>query len=452
MAGVLVTAGLFTSCLEDHSDIVLSGNAVITSFSFNDIKTSVPSKTPSGKDTTETKVTYGSAYIFAIDHLAGKIYNVDSLPKGTDVTGVTVNLGYEGGYVYYYQGEETKPYIMEDSIDFSNPVRFVVNAADGSGSRSYFVHLNVHKSESDSLVWIPVKDNNFHAGQMTAEKMLQLRDYMGVFGEKDGVPTVMAGEKLDKFRFSPKEWPLLGITGQVDYSSIVACHGVAYLLTKEGKLYSSVDMVEWNQESPERTFTSMVGVADSMLYLNEGGTFVACKPHDWRMVGGVQHTHDWLTVQTVDENLFPVSPSVVSVPLRTNPSIVRTTLFGYPRNYTGKYVSTWSKLSNDSVWTYYNPIEENLLPCPQLERLTVINFNGNLYAFGGAAKDGSVEAFEAMFQSVDGGITWRKLRKKIGLPQELKGYTDPYACVVDENETIWLMCSNGLMFKGRIGG
>lgn len=451
IASLLATAGMLVSCLESE-EIELSSHAYIASFSINDIKTRVPAKTNDGRDTTIVKTTYGKYYTFAIDHVAGEIYNVDSLPKGTDVTHVTAEINIGGSYVYYYQDEEAKYFSSKDSIDFTNPVRFTVYAADGSGSRNYHIRLNVHQSDMETLAWIPVENNNFHGGRMTAEKMVQLRDHLMVFGEMGGVPTVMGGKLDGNFRFAKKEWPLKGVVGQVDYSSIVAHENAVYLLA-DGKLYSSIEGVNWTAESPEHTFDRMLGVADGKLYLSEGGMIVACDPYEWTTDNRVETlTHNWQTVQTVDETLLPVNPSMVTLPLRTNANILRTVLIGNPHADAGDDVSIWTKLSTDPVWTYYNPVAGNDKACPLLERLTVIGYDNKLYAFGGASKDGSIEAFEAIYLSADGGITWRKQKKDIVLPEELKGYSEPFACVVDTEENIWIVCSDGLMFRGRIGG
>ena len=180
---------------------------------------------------------------------------------------------------------------------------------------------------------------------------------------------------------------------------------------------------------------------------------VACDPYEWTTDNRVETlTHNWQTVQTVDETLLPVNPSMVTLPLRTNANILRTVLIGNPHADAGDDVSIWTKLSTDPVWTYYNPVAGNDKACPLLERLTVIGYDNKLYAFGGASKDGSIEAFEAIYLSADGGITWRKQKKDIVLPEELKGYSEHFACVVDTEENIWIVCSDGLMFRGRIGG
>ena len=449
-AFLMVMFGVFTSCLEGDQ-VTLTSNVYLSSFSINDIETEVPSKTAEGRDTIIVKKISGDSYLFAIDHLNGEVYNVDSLPKGTDVSQVTVNLGFVGAYAFYYpDGVTAKSYSSSDSIDFSSPVRFELHATDEESTKNYNIRLNVHKADMDSLVWVQVENHNFHGNRMTAEKMVQLRDYLMVFGEMDGLPTVMAGQLNGSFHFTKKEWHLQGITGTVDYSSVVAHENAVYLLA-DGKLYSSITGVEWMAESPERTFTSMVGVVDGKLCLNEGGTIVACDPYEWipgtpvvNMIG------DWSVVQTVDENSFPASPWVLEELLPTNSSIKRTTLVGAPRNYTGTYAAVWTKLSNEQKWTDYGTIQGNTQACPLLERLTVIPFDGKYYAFGGADKSGKLKPFEAFFISTDGGITWWKQTKKIGFPEELKGYDEAFACVVDTDKRIWLLCSDGRMFCGHM--
>lgn len=452
MAGILATAGLLTSCLESD-EVVLSSNAYIASFSIDDIKTEIPSKTASGKDTTIVKTVYGSKYTFAIDHVAGEVYNVDSLPAGTDVTRVLVNMTFDGGYVSYYQDNETKIYTSEDSIDFTLPVRFTVYSADGSGSRNYNIRLNVHQADADSLVWTRVEDNKFHGGRMTAEKIVQVLDYLMVFGEMDGVPTMMGGKIEFPFNYAKKEWPLMGLhsQAQVDYSSIVSHKNALYLLA-DGKLYSSISGVEWIAEAKERTFTAILGEADGKLYLSQADTIVACNTYDWTLVDEVDTLiRDWEVVQAVDESLLPVNPSMVTLPLRTNSQIMRTTLIGAPRVANGGgAVSVWTKLSTDDKWTYYNPVAGNPYACPVLDRLMVIGHNNRLYAFGGASRSGDIAPFEALYASSDGGITWWKQSTKMGFPEELKGYDEPFACVKDTEGRIWLQCSDGRLFCGSL--
>ena len=450
LVGLVMIFGMCVSCL-DSEEVATTPNVYLSSISINDIETEVLSKTTSGKDTTIIETYCGDSCLFAIDHLAGIAYNVDSLPMGTDVRRVSLNMEVVGGYAYYYKGDTLKSFSSADSIDFTSPVRFALYATDGVASRTYIISLNVHQTNVDSLIWTRVENNNFYGGIMTAEKMIQFNDHLMVFGDMAGQPTVMAGQLASQFSFSSKEWPLSGVVGEVDYSSIVTHDGVVYLLA-EGKLYSSITTIEWTAESPERTFSSMVGVVDGKLYLNEGGMIVACEPYVINSESNhVQFTHNWEEVQLVDETIFPVNPWVLETQLKTNPNIIRTTLVGVPSCDADQSVTVWSKLSVESVWTYYNHIQGNPQVCPLLERLTVIAYDGKLYAFGGTDKDNTIQAFEAMYCSNDGGITWWKQLKKVGFPEELKGYDDAFACVVDSDKCIWILCSDGRMFRGRIG-
>ena len=155
IAGILCVSGMLVSCLENE-EIELSSHAYIASFSINDIKTEVLSETAEGKDTTIVYTVKGENYTFAIDHVGGEIYNVDSLPKGTDVTRVTVKLGLDAGYACYYQGEESKIFNAEDSIDFTNPVRFSVFTVDGEvvGNESGLVVCNPDGTPVNMSDWL----------------------------------------------------------------------------------------------------------------------------------------------------------------------------------------------------------------------------------------------------------------------------------------------------------
>ena len=167
---------LLTSCLDDNDDVVLSDKAVITSFSINDF----------GK-------VNGVLYPFSIDHIENRIYNRDSLPVGTDVSKVSVNVSFDGGAVFYTVGGEERAYSTADSIDFTSPVIFSVYAADGSWRRNYAVSINVHTIDMDSLIWDKVENGDFKELGMSVEKSVLINDKLLVFGEKEGLPVVLNG-------------------------------------------------------------------------------------------------------------------------------------------------------------------------------------------------------------------------------------------------------------------
>ena len=90
---LFVLACGISSCLD--SDVVeyeFSSDASITAFSIADsIITSYPAGVK-GKDTTLTFSVVGAKYPFVINQKEGLIYNPDSLPVGTDISKVVVNI------------------------------------------------------------------------------------------------------------------------------------------------------------------------------------------------------------------------------------------------------------------------------------------------------------------------------------------------------------------------
>ena len=171
---------LLTSCLDDNDDLVLSNKVVITAFSINDF----------GKIN-------GALYPFSIDHVGNRIYNRDSLPVGTDVSKVSVNVSFDGGAIFYTVGGEERAYSTTDSIDFTSPVIFSVYAADGSWRRNYAVSVNVHTTDMDSLVWNKVENEDFKGLGMKVEKTVYN-------GKKSKIPTTTYSDALNRgTRFVP---------------------------------------------------------------------------------------------------------------------------------------------------------------------------------------------------------------------------------------------------------
>lgn len=434
----VVAALLLTSCLDDETEYELTAYASITSFSINDIETVVTATTSEGTDTTYTTTVTGSDYLFTIDHLAGEVYNRDSLPVGTDVTKVTVNLGFEGYYAVRGEGDEAVAYSSTDSIDFSSPVRFTIYATDGTSARPYYIRLNVHQTEADSLMWQRVENTTFPGEKMQQQKALTKGGRLYVFAQSEEGLLVASTLLTDGVQWTDAV-VAEGLQGEADCRSAVVLDGRFYLLAS-GKLYVSEEGTDWVLATDEMDFSDMVAATDNMLYLRSGNKVIAGTPAE-----------GWDTIQTVNTATFPHAPSVVKSVLSSNESITRTVLVGTTESETDSYAKVWVKLSNENVWTYYN---DQTYGCPALQHLTVIGYDGRLYAFGGRGLNGNdgLQAFESIYTSTDGGVTWQRQRKVIGLPAELLGFDGYYSCVVDEESNcIWIMCSgSGAVYKGRI--
>ena len=113
-------------------------------------------------DSTYTITLNGGYYPLTIDQVNNRIYNVDSLPVGTDVAHVTFATLTSSGVTTIKSlttGQDTL-FATTDSTDFTVPRMLTVNAYDGLAKKHYEVKINVHKEEADSFVWKNVVDAN----------------------------------------------------------------------------------------------------------------------------------------------------------------------------------------------------------------------------------------------------------------------------------------------------
>ena len=97
---VLLLAALFVfaSCLNsDDNDVVYYDDTAITSFSLGTMNRYVHTKSSTGADSVYKTTYSGSNYAFYIDQLTCEIYNVDSLPKGTDAAHVITTISTKNG-------------------------------------------------------------------------------------------------------------------------------------------------------------------------------------------------------------------------------------------------------------------------------------------------------------------------------------------------------------------
>ena len=162
---IVVASLLFASCLKSKDEETTTySDTAIASFSLGTLNQYITVKAKDGVTDSTYKTTYaGSAYRFYIDQQACRIYNVDSLPKGTDVAHVVCNVSSKNGGTVVIKSlisDTLRIYSSSDSIDFSSQREFRVYANNGSGYRAYTVTLNVHKEDAETFSWTRVTSGN----------------------------------------------------------------------------------------------------------------------------------------------------------------------------------------------------------------------------------------------------------------------------------------------------
>ena len=143
-------------------------------------------------------------------------------------------------------------------------------------------------------------------------------------------------------------------------------------------------------------------------------------------------------------------------PLKTNSSILRHVAVSYndDASEADTLANVWTRLSTESRWAETVPSDDNPFGCPRLKNLSVVRYGEDLYAFGGKGlgnRQVAVEAFGAMYVSIDHGITWRSTyTNKLSLPEALLGYDGNFRAVVDDDSFLWILLEDGTAWKGRM--
>ncbi len=184
-----------SSCLKNNDDEeqVYYHDTALTSFKLGTLKRILHTTSSSGEDSTYSSTVLGAAYAFTIDQQKGLVYNVDSLPVGTDVSKVifTASTKNSGSLVLNLrtkdgQRDSLKVYSTTDSIDFTNPVEFRVYNQSGTTYRKYMVEVRAHKQNGNIFRWKQVT--------LTADEKAAL---LAQRTQPTDVSSVIGGDALD---------------------------------------------------------------------------------------------------------------------------------------------------------------------------------------------------------------------------------------------------------------
>lgn len=447
IACLLAAAFMITSCLDsDEVEVEYSSESSITSFSIEDIETQYTEKVD-GKDTTLTVTVNGSKYPFAIDQHTRHIYNVDSLPVGTDVSKVVVNIKSDGIGIFIVREDKDTLWTDTDSLNFEKPVRFKVMAMSGLYGPTYQAEINVHKQVPDSMQWSYLGDSFDHS--IRAQKAVTANEHIYVFARQaDGTALtsthIRDGKAWTPLQLLPEE------VRHADYASAMAWGDKLYILAGND-LYCSADGESWSKAGANTQFSQLIAQAHSehhkRLYA------IDTQNHFVESEDGVA----WETCGEVPEN-FPQSGfSHAAYPLETNPSIGRMVLMGETAIATDTTSTVWTKLTTEKSWADYPTAEGSRLYCPKLAHIAMIHYNGQLYAFGGPGKsfDTDIAAFSRFYTSTDHGVTWKAISRQVCFPAEFTGLYEQaegdFSYVVDKDNFLWVIWSrSGEVWKGRI--
>ncbi|MCH5245110.1 MAG: hypothetical protein J1E84_01500 [Muribaculaceae bacterium] len=212
---------------------------------------------------------------FSIDLVEHRIFNADSLPKGTQIDKLMVKVGADltrNVEIIQPRGNGLSDTIINlistpnDSIDFSHgPVTLRITSYDGAFTANYEVKVNVHQSEPDTLCWSRVahRDVPTTLSEIVASRIVRIGDTALVMAT-DGKSTTVAtttNPDVDNWEIKSVDMP-----AGVDVATLTASDDALYILAS-GTLYVSTDLGEtW----------SSTDVAMTWIYGISGGEIVGC--------------------------------------------------------------------------------------------------------------------------------------------------------------------------------
>ena len=392
-----------------------------------------------------TNVTFSAVdYEMTINQRTNNIENRDSLPYGSQLSRVIATIHFDGSTLAYREkgsNSEWTSYNATDSLDLTKPLELFLTSNDNQSSRIYTLKVNVHQQEGDSLFWKQCDNNVAELTDMTDMKAFVLKDKLFVLGQKASGITLAERSSTE----TEGEWtetPITDLPATTDIQTLRQYEDMLYLSTNDGSIFSSADAKGWRQEgSTYSAPLKLVEKTEKYYYaISEGKILRSADASTWE-----EETLD------TDATMLPTTDIRALSAEQANGNN-RIILVGQSENSDNAVV--WNKMWNDSEkeenaeWIYFPITHDNNIPCPRLEYLNLLSYDGKCIAFGGASIDNSKKALETMYVSQDYGITWRP-DKEHRMPVELKGIEGCITSTVDENYFIWII-TNAQVWRGRL--
>lgn len=459
IAVLFAATSIMTSCLDNNVEqITYTSETSITGFSLGTLNIDRIGKDQNGEDSAYVDTLNCSDYPFTINQLTREIENKDSLPYGTHIDKVITSITYDAGALAYRpKGADTDTlWTSTDSIDFSGdtykmstitPIEFKVYAYSGAIGQAYKVKVNVHQQIPDTIAWKKF-DNFFSNGNLSKQKAVYANGKVYVFGENRGTHI----EYSDVSDDNPKPWVTItdNVPADIDTYSATACAGYIYFLAGNNKQLYKLD-VNSNEITSvgTETFEMLIGGNDikSELYAVKNGESGIYRENTWTK------DTDPFTQFQADQPFFSNTTTA-----SYNSNITTTVALCYNQGNTANDTTAlvFNRISSDNKW------EKRMqnLPLPNLENVTMIYYDGKLYAFGGGY--GEIKPFSQFYCSTDNGLCWRPVTECMAFPAEFgtlyTTHSGNYSCAVTpklESETyrgnfIWIVWEDGSICRGRI--
>lgn len=209
---------------------------------------------------------------FTVDYDKGQIYNADSLPVGTDITGLKVKINFlntvssamfsiNGATV---QSDTTIEYTsaMTTKLDFTGKTLLTVTSANKQQVKVYDIKVLVHKVNPDSLAWPQSwrRDLPGYDGNVKTHKVVKMGDTYIALASQGTEYRLLAAADPGQGTWQ-QSVVSLPFTPQV--STLTATDDALYMLADDGMLYTSPDGMTWTSCGVQ--WQGLLGVYDNRV-------------------------------------------------------------------------------------------------------------------------------------------------------------------------------------------
>lgn len=436
VSAFVITSGL-TSCNDKSSDDLsddgmtaetLYSSTAITSFKLKD----------------NSKVLANlSGVFFTIDLNNAVIFNADSLPYGTNVKKLLMDIGTPSDNkieLTFIQADSLKTATVDyttssrDSVNFTRPVTVKVTSANQSYTREYSIKVNVHQVKSDSLSWggfqystLPgTAEGDVVSSSVTVEKDNRLYCYT-----LSGSQYKRADAKADLEEDEQRSWTTnavnFGFTP--DLVSMKASDDSFYVLSTDKKLYASADGLSW----------TATGETWDYIY----GTY------DNHIIGVKQESGKYMHVA------YPAPEGFVSTQIPAGCPVNGTSqLLSFNNEWTEKPMAVFiggrkaDGQMSGAAWGYDGTTWASLGHLPKgvaYEGMTLVPYfsfktnsstwtltkRSTLFAICGRTSDGYLS--RRVYISLDQGINWHEADELMQLPKDMEGFASAQGFVCNQS-------------------
>lgn len=445
-----------SSCLDSDDTYEASSDATIRAFALDTITKDV-------------------SYEFTIDQLKREIYNVDSLPVGSDtiIDRILIKtLTYTG---WITTGLQDTLFNIEDSVDLREPIQMKVHAMDGITTREYTIKVNVHKQDPDSLIWRQMQ--SLPASAIAGKQR-------SVILENDADEELLYVFTSTKTAYSSSltaagrlQWNNIVVNGMPDdaeLSTILNFRNNIYVATRSGKVFYSANGADWQdagieenggtQEMKMKTLVAtlhkddLTGITAETLVgiLEDGGRKFFCISTDGKnWTRGSEEVDDNFPMTDIYSTLFTNASGIKQIVIVGNTESASNADPTDDTETTDKVTVPWATM-NGLEWSDMSTASD--LGCKIAVNPSIMYYGGMFYAMGGE--------FENIYSALV-GIAWHEAPDKFKYPMKeivtpgegeeedtveyeslFKGKGD-YSLTIGKNHHIWIVWNDGEVWRGR---